>query len=118
MSKLILAGLFVVAAAIALTQFQGGENQKQFMETAKKASAIITEKEERVVDMDSGRKEYWVSYQFSDDKGVSYSVDALVENQGLWNSLEQNQKQDVYYNPAQPSDNYLAVVLDGQNNAK
>ena len=110
MSKIVFIIVLVVVVAVAITQFQGGR-YKQFMQTAKKTSATIVNKGERVANPKTKRMERWVSFRFADEQGNSHTVETDVEYDDLWQSFEQGQAQDVYYNPARPSESHLAIIL-------
>lgn len=110
MSKIFVVILLVIAVAIWFTQFQGGQ-YKQFMQTAKKTTATIVSKGERVANPKTKRMDRWVSFSFTDEQGTVYRAESDVEYDDLWQSFEQGQAQDVYYNPAKPSENHLAVIL-------
>ncbi|MFO0389357.1 MAG: DUF3592 domain-containing protein [Alphaproteobacteria bacterium] len=110
MSKILLVVFLVVAVAIWFTQFQGGI-YRQFMQTAKKTTATIMSKGERVANPKTKRMDRWVSFSFTDDRGVMHTAESDIEYDDLWQSFEKGQVQDAYYNPANPSENHLAVVL-------
>ena len=113
MSKPIIVILCVVVLAVLVTLLQG-DKYKKFLATATKTSGRIVQKEERLADPSKShtRKERWLHYSFRDQAGNEYFKQDLIEFEDLWMSLRESYPIDIYYNPQNPSQSYIAPVIE------
>lgn len=111
MTKILIVILIVVILAVVVTMRQG-VHYREFMKTAEKVGGYIVSKEERRAGKKNTRKEYWVTYSYTDHTGIIHTTSSTIEYPDLWQHLRDGQAELVYYDKNNPSESYLAVVLD------
>ena len=111
MTKILIAIFIVAAIAIVVTQWQG-DRYREFMKTAQKTSARIVEKEERIANPKNKRKEHWLIYTYETKDGMTHTAQELIEYDDIWQRLRPGYPIDIYYNPAQTGQSYVALVIE------
>lgn len=112
MSKLVIIVVAVAVLLAVLAVVLQGKEYREFMKHAQKVNGEIVEREERIADQKTRRKEYWITYRYTDDKQVTHTTQALIEYEDIWKRLRRGQVEPIYYNKENPSESYLALVLD------
>ncbi len=104
---IILVVLFVAVMLI----MRKGEDYQAFVDKARRTTAVVVGKEERVADPKTQRKDKIVIYRFEDPSGGTHTVEALVEYPDIWLRFRVGEVVGVFYDPNKISESYLEPIL-------
>ena len=111
MLRLFLIALVIVALVLWVLTWQGRQ-YKDFAKTAKRTTATVVRKDERLPRPDQPtRKEHWLIYSYQVGNTV-YEGQEKMEFEDLWQSAAVGQEIEVYYSGAKPQVSHPVVVMD------